>query len=184
MWWIRHGGSEFAAFGAAAGPGPSLALRPGVTSSSPPVAPASPVSPVSPSARFVRASLVGLVATAVDLFALAALVELGRLSPALANVPALLAGLLVQFLGCRYVVFAGSRQPLAHQLVGFAAAEAGALALNAALFHVLVSWTPIPYALARPAGQLVVFVAFSFPAWSRVFAAKPAQRSRAGGGTG
>lgn len=172
MWWIRHGDSEFAAFGAAAGPGPSLALRAGVTSSSPPVA---------PSARFVRASLVGLVATAVDLLALAALVELGRLSPALANVPALLAGLAVQFLGCRYVVFAGSKQPLAHQLAGFAAAEAGALALNAALFHVLVSWTTIPYALARPAGQLVVFVAFSFPVWTRVFAltAGPAARKRA-----
>jgi putative flippase GtrA len=118
---------------------------------------------------FLRAIAVGVVATAVDLLVLFALVQGLGMSPAAANVPALLAGLAVQFLGCRAVVFAGSDRPLVKQALGFVVAEAGTLALNAVTFHLLVTLTRVPYAGARPLGQLVVFVAFSYPAWRRVF---------------
>lgn len=118
---------------------------------------------------FLRAIAVGVVATAVDLLVLFALVEGLGLSPAAANVPALIAGLVVQFLGCRAVVFASSDRPVVRQVFGFLVAEAGTLALNAITFHLLVTLTRVPYAAARPLGQLVVFVAFSYPAWRRVF---------------
>jgi putative flippase GtrA len=121
---------------------------------------------------FVRAMLVGLVATAVDLTTLAILVEGAHVSPAAANVPALLVGLAVQFFGCRLVVFPEGARSLRAQLTGFLVAEAGTLALNALSFHLLVTLTRAPYALARPVGQLVVFVMFSFPAWRRVFRGK------------
>jgi putative flippase GtrA len=49
--------------------------------------------------RLARSAGVGAVATVVDVFLLLCLVELGGVAPALANVPALLGGLAVQFVG-------------------------------------------------------------------------------------
>jgi len=119
--------------------------------------------------RFGRGLLVGGVATATDMLALAVLVELAGLSPQAANAPALLAGAVVQFLGCRHLVFRAERGSLLKQLGGFAATEAGTLALNALLFHALVTWTPVPYIAARAVGTFLVFIAFSYPMWRRVF---------------
>lgn len=122
--------------------------------------------------RLARSLGVGAAATGVDLLALCLLVELGGLSPRIANVPALLAGAAVQFVGCRHVVFERATDgPLGRQLTGFALTEAGTLALNALAFHALVSLTPTPYPAARALGTLLVFVGFSFPMWSRVFRA-------------
>ena len=128
-----------------------------------------------PLPSFVRAIAVGLVATGADLAVLALLVEGARLSAAAANVPALLAGLVVQFLGCRALVFPESARSLGAQARGFLVAEAGTLALNGISFHVLVSATELPYVAARMLGQLAVFVLFSYPAWRRVFGAARAR---------
>jgi len=119
--------------------------------------------------RFLRGAGVGIAATAADLMALAVLVELFTLAPTVANVPALLVGALVQFLGCRHLVFDAAGGSLRRQAVGFALAEAGTLALNGLAFHLLVTLTPVPYALARPVGTFVVFVGFSYPVWHLVF---------------
>lgn len=112
---------------------------------------------------------VGGVATAVDMLVLALLVEVAELPPAAANVPALVAGAVVQFLGCRHVVFRAATGSLARQIVGFTLTEAATLALNGVAFHLLVTLTPVPYALARAAGTFVVFVGFSYPMWHVVF---------------
>jgi putative flippase GtrA len=120
---------------------------------------------------FARGSAVGIVATLVDMAVLALLVELVGLSPQAANVPALLAGAVVQFLGCRHVVFKSAQGSVMQQTIGFALTEAGTLALNGLVFHLLVSVSPLPYAVARAVGTFVVFIGFSFPLWKRVFRA-------------
>lgn len=119
--------------------------------------------------RFIRSALAGGVATIADLMTLTALVELAHLSPSAANVPALIVGALTQFVGCRTVVFRASGEKLGPQARGFFLVELGTLALNALAFQALISWTRIPYALARPLGTFLVYVAFSYPMWTRVF---------------
>ena len=98
---------------------------------------------------------------------------LRRVSAQWANVPSLLAGLTVQFLGNRTFVFKASKGRLSRQLGAFAAAEAGALALNALGFAALVAWSPVPYPLARLLGEAVVYVAYSYPLWHKVFRDPP-----------
>lgn len=120
-------------------------------------------------AKFLRGSAVGIVATVVDMVVLAGLVELFGFPPQAANIPALVAGAAVQFLGCRYLVFRTSNASVGRQLSGFALTEAGTLILNGLMFHILVSLTPLPYPIARAVGTFVVFVGFSFPLWTKVF---------------
>lgn len=119
--------------------------------------------------RWLKASGVGAIASGVDLAVLLLLVHGARLSPAAANVPALLAGALVQFVGARQLVFSASAGALGRQAARFALAECGTLALNALLFCALTAWTPLPIAACRLAATALVFVGFSFPAWARVF---------------
>ena len=122
--------------------------------------------------RVVRSLLVGGAATLVDLGVLALLVELAHLPALVANIPALLAGALVQFLGCRYFVFQhGNGGSVGKQAGGFAAVELATLALNGLAFHVLVAGVHVPYVIARPLGTFLVFGAFSYPMWRLVFRA-------------
>jgi putative flippase GtrA len=125
--------------------------------------------------RFARGAGVGIAATVADLLALAILVELCALAPTIANVPALLVGAAVQFLGCRHVVFQAGAGSLRRQLGGFVLAEAATLLMNALAFHLLVTLSPAPYALARPLGTFLVFAGFSYPIWHLVFAEKKPQ---------
>lgn len=120
-------------------------------------------------ATFVRSVLVGLVATAVDVGALFVLVHLAGLSPAAANVPALLLGVLLQYLGNKHLAFADRTSDHLRQGGLFALVEVGTLALNAAGFHVLVTLTRVPYVLARPIVTLAVYCLFSYPLWARIF---------------
>jgi putative flippase GtrA len=120
--------------------------------------------------RFARSAGIGALATAIDLVTLALLVEVGGLPPTAASVPALSAGALVQFAGCRHVVFdSAKRSPIRRQAVGFVLVELVALVLNGLTFHGLVALTGLPYGAARVACTLAVFVGFSFPAWHWVF---------------
>ncbi len=123
--------------------------------------------------RFSRSLVVGAVATAVDLAVLTTLVQVFGVSAQWANVPSLLAGLTVQFLGNRTFVFKANKGRLSRQLGAFVAAEAGALALNALGFAALVAWSPVPYPLARLLGEMVVYVGYSYPLWHKVFRDPP-----------
>jgi len=125
---------------------------------------------------FLRGSAVGIVATIVDMAVLTVLVELVGLTPQAANLPALVAGAAIQFLGCRHLVFQAKSGSVRRQLAGFTLTELGTLLLNGIVFHTLVSWTPLPYPVARAVGTFLVFVGFSYPLWSRVFRVQqPAQ---------
>ncbi|MBS2029700.1 MAG: GtrA family protein [Deltaproteobacteria bacterium] len=130
--------------------------------------------PLEKLTRFVRASGVGILASLLDLAVLTLLVRGFRFSPQAANVPALLCGAVVQFAGARHVVFGAADRDIRTQLLRFALAEVGTLALNALGFALLTHFTPLPFPLARLAATLLVFVGFSFPAWTRVFRSQAA----------
>lgn len=105
----------------------------------------------------------------VDFAVLTALVELCHFAPTRANVPSLLAGAAVQFVGNRHVVFKAGHLSVGPQLLGFLAVELGTFVLNAISFHLCVQFTSVPYPLARILCSFLVFSTFSYPLWKRVF---------------
>jgi putative flippase GtrA len=125
----------------------------------------------SSATRLLRSALVGLAATAADVLTLASLVDGLRIAPQVANVPGLLVGVVVQFVGNKRFAFRDRSPVRLAQVANFTLVETGTLALNAFAFHWLVAVTPVPYVLARLAGSAAVFLAFSYPLWQRVFAA-------------
>jgi putative flippase GtrA len=126
----------------------------------------------------LRSALAGGTATLVDLASLATAVGVLGVAPRVASVPALLAGALVQFLGNRYFAFrAASRGTLPRQAALFAATEATALLLNAALFDLVARRVALDAGSALVARALttnLVYLAFSYPMFRRIFAARPA----------
>ena len=129
--------------------------------------------------QWVRSLGVGGVATTVDLSVVLLLVEVMGMDPVYANVPALLGGAAVQFIGCRHLVFQATTGPLRRQLVEFGVVELGTLALNGIGFHLLVTLTLIPYAIARVGVSFLVFNGFSHPLWTLVFRQARAQSTEA-----
>ncbi|MBI2372420.1 MAG: GtrA family protein [Deltaproteobacteria bacterium] len=117
---------------------------------------------------FARSVLVGALATIVDLVMLALLIEHFGWSARAANLPALLAGGAVQLVGNKLFAFEDRSRRWVAQGVGFALVEVVALGLNAGLFHVLS--TALPFVAARLIATFGVYVAFSFPMWTRIFA--------------
>lgn len=118
----------------------------------------------------IRSVMVGLLATAVDLALLGVLVEVLHRTPAAANLPALLAGALVQFLGTKFFAFEDRTPALLRQGTLFGVVELGALALNAAGFYLATRAEWLPYGAARVLVQAVVYFGFSLPLWRRIFA--------------
>lgn len=129
---------------------------------------------MKPRGSLARSFLVGIVATLADLLVLHLLVRLGGLAATLANVPSLLVGMTLQFLGNKYWAFADGSRRLLRQSMLFVFVEAGTFILNAAAFHVLVAGFDVPYLAARPAGTLLVYLLFSYPLWARIFRGAPA----------
>ncbi|MCA9624494.1 MAG: GtrA family protein [Myxococcales bacterium] len=120
-----------------------------------------------------KSALVGVVATLADLAMLALLVEVIGIAPRLASAPALLLGVLVQFLGNKVFAFEDRSRAWARQGLLFGLVEIGALALNALLFDRLVALTGIPYLPARLLVGGTVYFGFSLPLWSRIFRPQP-----------
>jgi putative flippase GtrA len=121
-------------------------------------------------ASLPKTLIIGLFATAVDVATLVFLIQTFDLTPQQANIPSLLVGSFVQFLGNRYISFKGaSRGNIFKQITGFFIAELAALTINAILFYAFVTWTPISYAIARPISTFLVFFGLSYPAWRTIF---------------
>ena len=125
---------------------------------------------------FARSATVGILATIVDLIMLAVLVECVGLSPAWANVPALVAGLAVQFFGNKFFAFGDRSRAYAKQGSQFVLVELGALVLSGLAFHLAVTLLSVPYALARMACGGLVYVSYSYPLWRLIFRAKTSQQ--------
>lgn len=130
------------------------------------------VSKVEKLKTVLRSALAGLAATGSDLATLWLLVSVLHLSPRAANVPALLVGALVNFVGNRRYAFHASAGSAAKQAAGYSAVEAVALALNGLLYEAALRFFPSTaelYWLVRVVASCAVFLCWSYPLWRRVF---------------
>jgi len=124
------------------------------------------------SKSFQKSAVVGLAATLTDLGMLALLVHGLGVSPALANVPALFVGVMVQFVGNKLWAFEDrSTEPAALMRQGslFLAVEVIAFALNALLFHLTAVVLGVPALAARVVVSAAVYFGFSYRLWAIIF---------------
>jgi putative flippase GtrA len=127
-------------------------------------------------AELLRAAAAGLAATGVDLGVLALLVSGCALHPRLASIPALVAGGFANFIGNRHFAFRAQQGSMTLQALGYTAVELVALALNGVLYDAVLRAFPITvgaYWLVRLATSHLVFLAWSFPLWRKVFTVRP-----------
>jgi putative flippase GtrA len=119
-----------------------------------------------------RSAVAGLAATGADLATLSFLVVVIHWQPRSANVPALLVGGVVNFLGNREFAFHARKGNAAKQAIGYTAVEGAALALNGLLFDAALRWLPGAdgyFWVVRLLTTNLVFLAWSYPLWKRVF---------------
>lgn len=123
----------------------------------------------------IRSLLAGGAATLADLITLAVLLACG-VPARVASLPALLVGGVVNFHGNRSFAFRATTGSLRRQLALYVLTEAVALALNGALYDLAIRALHPGHLGAlgvRLVTQNLVFVAFSYPLWRRVFRAAP-----------
>jgi putative flippase GtrA len=113
-----------------------------------------------------RSCLVGLLATASDLGSLMLLIHGAGWPKRAANIPSLMPGLLIQFIGNKYFAFEDRSKAIVKQGSLFLVIEAAAFGLNVLLFDLLLTLTPIHEVPARLLGTNIVYLGFSFPLWS------------------
>ena len=129
--------------------------------------------------ELLRAGAAGTLATAVDVGTLALLVSVFHVDARVASIPALVAGGIANFLGNRYFAFRAKGGDLAKQALGYTAVEVVALALNGILYDFTLRTFPVAahaYWIVRIITSHVVFLAWSYPLWRKVFAER-AQRA-------
>lgn len=134
-------------------------------------------SPIARLATFARSALTGGAATLVDLGVVAFAVGVLHAPAASANVPALLAGAVVQFIGNRRFAFRAQGGDVRRQAILFAITEAVTLILNGLLYHLVATHLALGAAsavAARAVTTNLVFVCWSYPVWSRIFQPAPA----------
>ncbi|APR80101.1 Hypothetical protein A7982_05448 [Minicystis rosea] len=138
--------------------------------------------PLARLATFARSALTGGAATLVDLGVIALATAVFHVPAAAANVPALLAGAVVQFVGNRHFAFRAGAGDLRRQAALFVLSEAVTMLLNGLLYHLVATRLvlgPAGAVIARAITTNLVFVLWSYPIWSRIF--RPAIPARAPG---
>ena len=135
--------------------------------------------------ELLRAGAAGVMATAVDLATLALLVSVLHVDARLANIPALVAGGVANFIGNRHFAFRAaspSMRDLARQALGYTLVEIVALALNGILYDTTLRLFPHAahaYWAVRLVTSHVVFLVWSYPLWRRVFTPQSTRSTRA-----
>ena len=122
--------------------------------------------------ELLRAGAAGIAATAVDVGTLAFLVSVMHVDARVASIPALLAGGVANFIGNRHYAFRAKDGDLGRQALGYTVVELIALALNGVLYDTALRTVPVAahaYWAVRLVTSHVVFLAWSFPLWRRVF---------------
>ncbi len=122
--------------------------------------------------ELLRAGAAGVLATLVDLGVLALLVSVRHWDARHASILALLAGGVANFFGNRNFAFRARHGSLARQALGYAVVELVALALNGILYDAVLRTVPASaqaYWAVRLATSHLVFLAWSYPLWRRVF---------------
>jgi putative flippase GtrA len=125
--------------------------------------------------QLLRAGAAGIAATAVDLLTLALCVSALHVDARVASIPALVAGGITNFLGNRHFAFRAGAGNVAKQAVGYTVVELVALALNGILYDTVLRVVPNAahvYWAVRLVTSHVVFLAWSYPLWRRVFAVR------------
>ncbi len=120
----------------------------------------------------LRSFAVGGAATAIDLLVLFLCMQVLGWSAQTANLPALIAGGIVNFHGNRTFAFRATGNGLERQAKLFVLAELVTLALNGVLYDAAVRAlhpSPCVAMATRLVVQNLVFLAWSFPAWRLVF---------------
>jgi len=133
--------------------------------------PATPPAMREKLATLFRSTIVGGAATAVDLLVLFLCMQGLGWSARAANIPALIAGGLVNFHGNRAFAFRATGA-VERQAALFVLAELVTLGLNGVLYDAVVRAmhpAPIPAMVARLVVQNLVFLGWSYPVWRRVF---------------
>ena len=128
--------------------------------------------PLARLTTFARSALTGGAATLVDLAVIGVAVGVLHAPAAAANVPALLAGAAVQFLGNRHFAFRAEGGDLRRQAALFALAEAVTMLLNGALYALVARHFVLGAGaamLARALTTNAVFLLWSYPVWRRIF---------------
>jgi putative flippase GtrA len=126
--------------------------------------------------ELLRAGAAGIAATVADLGVLAFLVSFCHVEPRGASIPALIAGGVTNFLGNRHFAFRAKHGSLARQAVGYTVVELVALALNGVLYDSVLRTFPATagsYWIVRLITSHLIFLAWSYPLWRKVFAVRP-----------
>ena len=119
----------------------------------------------------LRSCIAGLGATAADMLTLTLLVSVAHWRPRSANVPALLAGMVMNYIGNRRFAFRAQGNA-GKQALGFFLVEGVATGLNGVLYDVVLRVLPDAahlYWLVRLGTTNLVFLLWSYPLWRRVF---------------
>jgi putative flippase GtrA len=122
--------------------------------------------------ELVRSLLAGGAATLADLALLTFCVAVLRLSPQAANLPALVAGGIVNFFGNRHFAFRANEGSIERHVLGYTAVELVALALNGFLYDLVLRTAPQTahvYWAVRLVTSHIVFLLWSYPLWRKVF---------------
>jgi putative flippase GtrA len=133
------------------------------------------------SRSILRSSAVGLFATGLDFGALALLVSALGVPARVASVPALLLGILVQFVGNKRFVFRDTSREWLRQAGLFMAVEALGFLANLVVFDRLLVLTPLPYLACRLLSTLCVYFGLCWPLWARIFVPRGGDVSHARG---
>jgi putative flippase GtrA len=131
-------------------------------------------------ALLLRSGAAGALATLTDLAVLACLVHVVELSPRVASVPALALGMTVMFFAQRQLAFRAQGK-LFKQAVLFALVQLGGFVLTLGLYELALRSAAVAeqyYLLLRLLVTNVVWLAYSFPLWSLVFAESRELRSK------
>lgn len=134
--------------------------------------------------RFLKSSLVGIVATIVDVSLLMLMLRVFALNPYLAKTIALAGGVSTQFLGNRRFAFQATTGRLRRQLQWFVVVETIAFVTTVFVFRGLLAlFKHLNIPLADLAANLmsgsIVYFGFSYPLWKRVFQLTPEEQAKA-----
>ncbi len=123
--------------------------------------------------KLLKAAIAGGAATLADVAVLTLLVAGLGLTPAAANVPALVVGGVVNFFGNRHFAFRARSGDVVQQAVRYGVVEIVALVLNGVLYaaaiHAAGARASHLFWAIRLATSHVVFLGWSYPLWRHVF---------------
>jgi putative flippase GtrA len=120
-------------------------------------------------ALVARSMAVGSIATVIDLGTLGLLVSGLGLSPRVASAPALVLGIVAQFVGNKLFAFGDRSRAWVRQGLQFLMVEALGFVANLVLFDLVVTHTHWPYLPVRLCTTNVVYFGICLPLWSRIF---------------